>query len=178
MPGELRHRGRRSIRLPGFDYAAGGVFFVTLCVHDRRLFFGEVREGTMHLGAAGGLVESAWRALPSIHKDVAIDVFQVMPNHLHGILAMRGATAAPEARRESLADVVRRFKTYTTRRYIEGVHDGSLSPFDGRLWQRNYYERVVRDDDELERTRTYIAANPARWDFDRENPSAIESVDL
>jgi len=138
-----------------------------------------VVDSTMRSNAAGRMIEAAWSTLPSIHANVAIDALQIMPNHVHGILVMRSpaAVATLETRRDSLADVVRRFKTYTTRRYIDGVRNGTMEPFAGRLWQRNYYERVVRDDDELERIRTYVAANPARWSSDRENPYAERPID-
>ena len=72
----------------------------------------------------------------------------------------------------SLQDVVHRFKTLTTKRYADGVKQFGWTPFRGRLWQRNYYEHIVRDEESLNRIRQYILDNPARWEFDRENPAA------
>lgn len=102
-----------------------------------------------------------------------------MPNHVHGIIVLVGAglRACPQkgqpqgvAPTMSLTDVVHRFKTLTTNQYIHGVKRSGWMPFSGRLWQRNYYERVVRDENELTRVREYIANNPMQWDLDRENP--------
>jgi REP element-mobilizing transposase RayT len=71
----------------------------------------------------------------------------------------------------SLGDVVHRFKTMTTKRYADGVKQLGWPPFRGRLWQRNYYEHIIRNEESLNRIREYIAANPLRWHLDRENPN-------
>jgi len=97
-----------------------------------------------------------------------------MPNHLHGVIAVEAADAA---RQFSLPDFVQQFKAITTHRYADGVAKRGWPRFDGRLWQRGYYERVVRDDQALDRIRRYVAANPARWAYDRENPHAVSPMD-
>ena len=161
----VRHH-RRSIRLPGFDYSAGGTFFITICAEDRRCLFGAVIDGEMHLNDAGRVVDASWRALPSLHPSISTDVLQIMPNHLHGVLRL---TACDHL---SLADVIRRLKTFTTTRYINGVRRHGWARFRGRLWQRDYFEHVVRNDRELESIRDYVAGNPSHWGTDPDNPAA------
>ena len=177
---------RRSIRLRGYDYAQAGAYFVTICTQNRECMFGDVVEGQIALADPGRMVESAWRDLPEHYPGVALDEFVVMPNHLHGIIILVGAgpRACPDKPRQpqgvaptlSLPDVVHRFKSLTTARYRREVRECGWQPFADRLWQRNYYEHVVRDAGELDRVRQYIAENPLRWDHDPENPAVARPV--
>ena len=181
---------RRSIRLQGYDYSEEGAYFVTICAQDRALRFGEVRGEQMWPNDAGRMVQAAWDGVPHHYPGVDIDVFQLMPNHLHGIIVLyadegeassgshspvadatdrlSGAERGPCAL--SLPGVVQRLKSLTTTRYREGVARCGWPRFRRRLWQRNYHEHVVRDEDELDRIRQYIIDNPANWEYDRENP--------
>jgi putative transposase len=127
------------------------------------------------------MVQAVWEELSIYYPGVEGDGFVVMPNHIHGVFVLVGAgpRACPEkgqpqgvAPTLSLPDVVHRFKTLTTKRYADGVKQSGWSPFVGRLWQRNYYEHIVRDEESLGRIIQYILDNPARWEFDRENPAA------
>lgn len=178
---------RRSIRLKDYDYAQAGAYFVTIVVQGRKCLFDEIVGGVMQLNDAGFMVEAAWNDLQKYYTGVEPDTFVVMPNHIHGIIALVGtdrrATPNSEGQPQgvaptrnpakmSLSDVVHRFKTLTTKRYIEGVKRFSWVSFATRLWQRNYFEHVIRNDESLNRIRQYILDNPARWEFDRENPSA------
>ena len=177
-----RHH-RRSIRLPAYDYAQAGAYFVTICTQNRELTFGEVVKGQMILNDPGQMVESVWRELPQHYPGVEVDTFVLMPNHLHGVIILVGAgsRACPDNPGQpqgvsptgtmSLPDVVHRFKSLTTARYRHGILHGRWPPFPGRLWQRNYYEWIIRDDAELHRVRQYIIDNPAHWEEDMENPS-------
>ncbi|HXH08955.1 MAG TPA: transposase [Alphaproteobacteria bacterium] len=180
------HHHRRSIRLKGYDYTQPGAYFVTICTQNRACLFGEVVDGKMLLNDAGRMVQTAWDEIPVHYAGVAIDAFVVMPNHMHGIVVLVGAAPCGRPRLEaptlgqaqgpaptiamSLPDVVHRFKTMTTKRYADGVKQRGWSPFPGRLWQRNYYEHVIRDTKCLNSIRQYIADNPAHWALDRENP--------
>ena len=183
---ETNHH-RRSIRLKNYDYAQAGAYFVTIVTHGRKCLFGEVGGGLMRLNDAGRMVWEVWDSFPNHYPDVQCDTFTIMPNHFHGVVVLVGA--GPRARpgsngqpqgvaptrnaaKMSLSDVVHRFKTLTTRRYIEGVKRFSWASFATRLWQRNYFEHVIRNDESLNRIRQYILDNPARWEFDRENPLA------
>ena len=182
-----RHH-RRSIRLPAYDYAQRGAYFVTVCTQNRECAFGEVVDGEMVLNEPGRMVETAWRELPQHYPGDEVDTLVVMPNHVHGIIMLVGAgpRACPDnpgrsrgvapTGTMSLPDVVHRFKSLTTARYRHGVLQDRWLPFPGRLWQRNYYEHVIRNEEELDRVRQYIVDNPLQWAEDRENPHNAGAV--
>lgn len=167
------YRRRRSIRLPHYDYAQRGVYFITLCVQHRRSLFGDVIDGSMVLKNLGEIVATEWRRTSEIRPNIVVDEFVVMPNHLHGLIVMeplrRGVSHTPGEKFRSPAQtvgaIVRGFKGSTTRLINELQGTPGVM-----LWQRNYYEHIVRDDRELQRIREYIANNPAQWALDRENP--------
>lgn len=180
---------RRSIRLRGYDYTRRGAYFVTVCTQDRRRLFGTVVNGRMVLNDAGRMVKTVWDELPGHYPGVDVDEFVVMPDHIHGVVRLTGVGAGPcacpacdgvgfagdgvvgqargPAPTMSLPDVVHRFKTLTTKRYIDGVAQGGWPRFPGKLWQRNYYEIIVRNDTALANIRAYIRDNPAHWDVRR-----------
>ena len=175
-----RHQ-RRSIRLKGYDYTRAGAYFVTLCTRERECSLGQIEDGIVILSEYGRLVERCWRDLPRHSPRVALDVFVVMPNHVHGVIWIvdigRGtACRAPTVERlgqpipHSLPTIIRSFKSAVTKR-INGLRATPSLP----VWQRNYYERVIRDDDEWQRIREYIQMNPARWEEDENHPRNIRS---
>lgn len=189
---------RRSIRLKGYDYAEAGAYFVTICVQGRECLFGRVVDGAMVLSDAGRVVDETLRRLPGRFPGMALDAFVVMPNHVHGIVLILDGRGEPRVRpiledrrgescirpndqgdhkdrpygtaQDSLGRIVQAFKSLATMEYTHGVNQSGWPPFPGRLWQRNYYERVIRNDDELHRARKYIAENPMKWAEDKENP--------
>lgn len=160
------HR-RRSIRLQGYNYSEAGAYFVTICTQDRQCLFGEIQDGQVVLNAAGSMVADSWNRLPSRFPEVELDVSVVMPNHFHGILVLAGDGL-------SLPDVVQRFKSITTRLYTLAVAEKGWQPFRGRVWQRNYFEHIVRSPKELDELRQYITNNPMQWELDSENPRRSE----
>lgn len=153
----FRHH-RRSIRLAGYDYTTSGVYFVTCCTRNRECVFGDVIDGAMEINALGRVVVDTWNALPSHYPDIILDEMQLMPNHLHANLVVVG-------KRHALSEVVRGLKTFSARR-INALRGSPGVP----VWQRNYYEHIVRNDDELHRTRQYIRSNPLDWENDPEHP--------
>ena len=185
---------RRSIRLREYDYHQAGAYFVTIVAQDRRCLFGDVAAAKMQLNAAGQMVQAVWDELSTHYRSVETDLFVVMPNHIHGVIVLVGAgpCACPESGGQpqgvaptnarsanhdvalSLPDVLHRFKTLTTQRYVVGVKEHGWVRFNSRLWQRNYFEHVIRDEDSLNRIRQYINDNPARWEFDGENLAAFK----
>ena len=171
---------RRSLRLQGFDYSKEGAYFVTVCTRNRECLFGAVVDGKMRLNDVGRVVQSVWDGLSERFSVIELDACVVMPNHIHGIIAVGaplvgaqegipddGATTrvAP-----TVGNIVGAFKSITTNEYIRGVKTGSWPPFFDRLWQRNYYEHVIRSEESLNRIREYISTNLLRWELDRENP--------
>jgi REP element-mobilizing transposase RayT len=173
-----RHR-RRSIRLRKYDYSRGGLYFITICTHQRECLFGNIADGTMHLSALGEVAGEEWRRSAALRPALALDAFVVMPNHVHGIVtivepegdvgahsnAPRRHTSLHRAPR-SVATFVGGFKGAVTRR-VNALRGTTGTP----VWQRNYYERVIRDEDEFERILWYIEDNPRRWAEDEYNPS-------
>lgn len=221
---------RRSTRLRGYNYASPGAYFVTICVQRRKkrppVLLGEIVDGEMRLNAAGRMVEAALREIPRRYPGVRLDAFVVMPDHIHVIFVLVGATlrgcplhhvgtgsgvpcgdvdghdwgtrhvsnsavngrdavdagggvacdvvggegqprgvaptGVPGVRTMTLGDVVHRFKITTTKRYSDGVTKLGWSRFDGRLWQRNYYDGIIRGAGSLARVRRYIINNPRR----------------
>jgi len=147
----------------------------------------------MRVNDAGRMVQSVWEELPRHYAGMEIDAFVAMPNHIHGIIMLvdgdvvgAGPRARPDNRKSrpldgqprgvaptmSLPDGVHRFKSLTTARYRQGVTEKGWPPFCHRLWQRNYYEHIIRGEGELDRIRLYIGDNPMMWEMDRENPAA------
>jgi len=176
MPSNPPAHRRRSLRLQGFDYSWEGTYFVTVCTKDRECIFGTVVDGKMRLNDVGRVVQSVWDGLSERFPTIELDAFVVMPNHVHGILVLVGAglalpardaaSSAPRrSRPDSLGSVLRAFKS------IAAIGSNRLLSRSGQpLWQRNYYEHVIRSEESLNRIRDYIATNPIRWELDRENP--------
>jgi len=195
---------RRSIRMAGYDYASAGTYFITICTQDRACVFGDVVDGEMQANPAGEIVRAAWAELPSRYANVELDAFAVMPNHVHGIIVLvdvapgqgamnhvgmmnhegvinharttLGEIGAANARAGAagvppLGEIVRAFKAVSARRIRQQIAPGAV------IWQRNYYESIVRDDESLERVRAYVQANPRRWLADRDNPNPIHGIE-
>ena len=268
------HR-RKSVRLRGYDYSQAGAYFVTIVTQGRECLFGDVVGDTMQLNGAGRLARAAWEGLPRRFPGIGLDVFVVMPNHVHGIIVIdesvgaslvgaqdgddagmsergratmgiggmerattrvaptgsgdaacegadvfdesvgaslvgaqggddagmseRGRAATGDGGMErattriaptgcgddigererattrvapTLGDVVGAYKSIVTVEYARGVRANGWRRFRGRLWQRNYYEHVIRDEREFHLAREYIVNNPLQWSLDRENPDA------
>lgn len=169
---------RRSIRLPNYDYSQAGAYFVTICTYNRDCLLGESLGREMTLTHAGQIALECWTDLVNHYPHIEIDEFVVMPNHVHGIIIFTnqqrespiaenveaGFKPAP-TKRHPLSEIVRAFKTFSSRR-INQIRDTPGVP----VWQRNYYERVIRNEQELDGVRQYIADNPAKWAEDNENP--------
>ncbi|MGA7731816.1 MAG: transposase [Chloroflexia bacterium] len=166
---ELHHR--RSIRLRGYDYTQSGAYYITVCTQDRLCLFGDIDDGVLTLNRAVQMVRDVWDELPLYYPDVEVDAIVVMPNHIHGTLVLLDQQEAPRTgTRLSLPDIVARFKSLTTTLYRKGVYESGWQPFPGKLWQRDYYEHIIRGEDELNKVREYIYYNPARWHQDENNP--------
>ncbi|MDO8811262.1 MAG: transposase [Gallionella sp.] len=177
---DIHHR--RSIRLRSYDYSQAGAYFITLCTQKRECLFGAVVDDGMRLNDVGRMVQNVLGALPDHYSCVGLDSFVVMPNHIHGIIMLHdvGAqfivpnndqgAANPGAmnRAPTIGGIIRAFKACCTHginqlRSVQGVS----------LWQRNYYEHVIRNEPSLQEIREYIANNPAQWAIDRENPDVV-----
>jgi len=173
---EIYHR--HSIRLKGYNYSHPGAYFVTICTHNRELLF----EST----PVKEMLRSFWVKLPTKFSTIELDEFVIMPNHIHGIIIITvGATPCgcpnitprgypntgqPHGAAPTIGDIIDWYKTMTTNAYINGVKKGKWVSFHQKFWQRNYYEHVIRDENDLNRIRQYITDNPIKWDEDENNP--------
>jgi putative transposase len=175
------HR-RRSIRLKDYDYSGSGAYFVTICAYDRECIFGEVIDGRMMLNEAGKAVQDAWSGLSDRFQEIELDAAVIMPNHFHGIIFLAGALLAASDSNDhanlngknrkgaassapTLGNVFRVFKSLSARN-INRILLRSARP----VWQRNYYDHIIRSEDEMNKIREYIQTNPSMWPEDAENP--------
>jgi putative transposase len=179
---------RKSIRLPGYDYSQAGAYYVTIVTHHRDCLFGEIVNKEMILNDLGKITDECWRAIPEHFPFVEFGMHVVMPNHMHGIIvinddnradtntsARRGAIyRAPTIEQlgkptvGSLPTIVRSYKAAVTR-LIGRKHNTT------GIWQRNYYEHIIRDEKDLQNKTDYIEANPMLWDEDENNPQYVQS---
>jgi putative transposase len=216
---------RRSIRLQGYDYSLPGVYFITICTHQRQCLFGEIVAGRMELNATGLWVQACWQRSPHRFSYLTLDVFVIMPNHLHGILwlgdenhadvgtsprgeafghesddtpckgeafgheileqpeiswpnasPLRNPNVSPIApngtKSGSIAAIIQNFKSISTRRINQIQNNAGRT-----LWQRNYYEHIIRDNTALQNIQNYIRNNPLSWQQDQLHPDHPENIE-
>ncbi|NNK02904.1 MAG: transposase [Desulfatitalea sp.] len=186
QPSAAPQRNRRSIRLQGYDYSQAGAYFVTICCQNRQCLFGKIVNGEMRLNDAGRIVAGEWLKTAKIRHEIELDEWVVMPNHFHGILVIAdGRGTARRARNDggatmgtarraptveqfgrpvsgSIPTIVRSYKSAVTKR----INELRQTP-GAKLWQRNYWEHIVRNEPELKSIREYIHNNPAQWKTDK-----------
>jgi putative transposase len=177
---EEKHFNRRSIRLKDYDYSGNGKYFITICTQYHLSMFGDINDGRMILNNAGIMVQKWWRALGERYK-LGIEPYVIMPNHIHGIITVsheyegtneceecedthesgeRGENVVSPLQRPVLGEYVSWFKRMSTNEYIRNVKNNNWPPFHKRLWQRNYWEHIIRNQTELDNTNDYIYNNP------------------
>jgi len=180
---------RKSIRLKGYDYSQAGLYFITICVQNREYLFGKIVNAKMELNDAGRMVATEWFKLTSRYDNIKLHEFIVMPNHFHAILEIVGATlvvaqnntvaqnnadmgngqpqeVAP-TNKKTIGNMVGAFQSIATVQYIRGVKNSGWEPFNGKLWQRNYYEHIIRNEKSHQNISEYIINNPAKWANDK-----------
>jgi putative transposase len=192
---------RNSIRLRNFDYGSSGAYFITICSYQRDHIFGIIEQEKMQLNDLGTIILEEWQRMNELCKNIILDEFVVMPNHIHGIICIQPAVAglaSPDspmllstARKElllsqtkasltpsnaptnSLGAIIGGFKSAVSRVARVHLHNPHL-----QVWQRNYFERIIRNDRELNAVREYIVANPSNWFIDLEARSDVALHDL
>ncbi len=184
---------RKSIRLKGYDYSQAGLYFITICCQNREHLFGEIKNGEMILNDAGQMIENEWLNLKNRFPTIELHEYITMPNHFHGILEIVRATlvVAPNegietieegqpqgtapttivptttATNKTIGDMMDAFKSITTVQYIRGVKNLGWKPFVGKIWQRDYYEHIIRNEQAYDNISNYIINNPKKWDADK-----------
>lgn len=175
-------RERKLTRLKGYDYSQAGAYFVTICAYNRECLFGKIENGTVILNKYGETIQNEWIKTGKIRGNVIIDTFIVMPNHLHGVIVIDGVGAhcnVPlqnktgqtekfgRSTKNSIPTIVKLFKSTTTKQINKIRNAPGID-----VWQRNYYEHIIRTNAELNRIRQYILENPLKWESDSENSDA------
>ena len=173
-------RGRKKLRLDNFDYASDGYYFITICTCQNRNMFCNVGAGpcagpiigpVLSLNKIGLMVKSIWSEIPNYYPHIDIDEFVIMPNHMHGIIVISNRHRRPQGgaptKYLSLCDVIHRFKSLTTTRYRQLTH------ISRKLWQRSFYDHVVRSEKSLDEIRKYIQGNPVQWERNEERPENL-----
>ena len=176
---------RKSLRLKEYDYSREGAYFITICTYDRKCLLGNVINEKMTLNQFGYIILECWNSLTGRYTNIELDKFVVMSNHVHGIikivdnvgaiheLSLQGKNCTNqqiERRRMLIPKVVGYFKMNAAKQ-INIVRNTSGNP----LWQKNYYEHIIRNVDKLHKIREYIQNNPLKWHLDRENPERTGS---
>ncbi|MDX2231858.1 MAG: transposase [Leptolyngbyaceae cyanobacterium bins.349] len=191
---------RRSLRLKGYDYASPSAYFITICTQNRACLFGEIDNGVMQLNDAGQMVQRVWVDLPQRFPAIELNAFVIMPNHIHGIIQFThdaiagtgeraGTRPAPTEEQNNLVgvplvgtpvtepgatlgEIVGTFKSISTHEYAIAMKQRHWEPFHRRLWQRNYYEHIIRDTISFEKIEDYVQTNPQRWHLDQLHPES------
>ncbi|MCL4558950.1 MAG: transposase [Deltaproteobacteria bacterium] len=181
---------RKSIRLKDYDYSQAGAYFVTICTKNKECLLGDVVDGKMQFNKYGQIVEREWLRTGIIRQNVQIDEFVVMPNHIHVIIVLNdvvGATRwvaqnktipnraihriAPTFQSNSIGAIIGQFKSIVTKK-INLIRSTPGAP----LWQRNYYEHIIRNEGDMNGIREYVMNNTLRWIEDENNPVNLKTV--
>ena len=165
--------GRKTTRLPDYDYTQAGAYFFTVCVKEWKRMLGEVVGEDVVLTKEGEIVQTIWNELTEHYEDIKLDAFVVMPNHVHSIVWIHedkvtrvvgeGLRPSPtkKTKRHGLPEIVRAFKSFSARKITE-LRCTQGQPF----WQRSFYDHNIRDDEDLYNNRKYIQENPLKWSLD------------
>ena len=169
-----------STRLNGYDYAQAGYYFITICTKDRIYWFGNIKNSEMIKSKIGEITDKCWLEIPSHFPFVELDKFIIMPNHIHGIIIINEQQIANNKRRDAkfcvsteeyknkfgpqsknLSSIIRGFKI--------GVKNFTKQNKIDFAWQGRFYDRIIRNEEELNKIRQYIIDNPIRWELDKNN---------
>ena len=189
----LKYR-RKSTRLKDYDYSQHGCYFVTVTVKNPDCVFGKIVNAKAVLNNAGKVVQRCWLDIPNYFSNSQLDEFIIMPNHVHGIIIImhKNDTRVHEGVQDveplrinsqsighpgknkyqkiipgSIGSIIRGFKIGVTKWYRRNTDIHTV-------WQRNFYEHIIRNEDDLNRIREYIINNPLKWKLDNENPSTFD----
>ena len=181
MPYNPHQHHRKSVRLKGYNYAQAGLYFLTICTHNRECLLGNINNGQLLLNDAGQAALKCWEAIPQHFPNAVVHPFVIMPNHVHGIIALLGQEDAGCLRvgaenflplhantehqfqqpiPRSIASIVKGFKIGVTTWC-------RLNSSIVTVWQLNYYDHIIRNDASYRRIAAYIENNPVNWEQDR-----------
>ena len=181
-------KNRKANRLKDYDYSKDGYYFITICTQDREKYFGTIKDHNMILNDAGKMILKIWDQIPIFYEGIEVDIFQIMPNHIHGIIIINHTSNTVQTEQNvyqptydinstpkkinpplSLSDIIQRYKTMTTKQYTDGVKQKGWQSYNKKLWQRSFYDHIIRDNKALNNIRKYIIENPLKWNSDKNN---------
>ncbi len=165
----LKIHNRRTIRLQGYDYSQEGLYFVTICCDKMKCLFGQIEDGQMTLNEFGEIAYNEWLNLKNRFEYFELDVFQIMPNHMHGIISITQNLVITEIEttkhQTNLGNIVGTYKSMVANKCLEIYKKNNENM--GKLWQRNYYEHIIRDEKAYQNISNYIIENPSKWQNDK-----------
>jgi REP element-mobilizing transposase RayT len=164
----MKSSANKPIRLPHFNYDWPNQFFITICAQYRNHLFGDVKQGIMHLSEFGKIAHQCWQEIPQHFPEIDIDEFIIMPDHIHGILIFnppknksavlgRHACQEPLPQHQKLSVIIGSFKSAVSKRIR------SIDPYLHQIWQKSFYDKLIRTDNQLALVRRYIKNNPQNW---------------
>jgi len=172
---------RQSIRLDDYDYSQPGGYFITICTQFHKCLFGEIIDGKMVLNDAGQIARDEWLKSAEIRDEIKLNEYVIMPNHIHGIVTITDKLTETGERHsplrvaggavsQSIGSLVAGYKSSVTAKMNKIRRRGEWrSPENNRIWQRNYWDHIIRNENEYSRIAQYIIDNPEKWDNDRLN---------
>ena len=171
---------RQSKRLKEYDYSNEGYYYVTICSKNRQNIFSAVgapldcalENGKIQLSPIGQIIEKQWLEIPSQYTNVELDEYVIMPNHIHGLLIINRSEQLIRAQSSgaptTLGQIIRSFKSRCANDYLRYIQSNNLN-VSPKIWQRNYYDHIIRNETSLNQIRKYIENNPSTWDEDENN---------
>ncbi|MDQ7008833.1 MAG: transposase [Candidatus Gracilibacteria bacterium] len=169
-----RHN-RKSIRLKGYNYTNNGLYFITISINSKLCLLGNIKDGKLELFESGIMIQNEWLNLEKRFENtlgnkyswgVKLHNFIIMPNHFHGIIEIKNNNSI-EAIPCGCPDIIGGFKSITTNKYIEMVYSGKAETFNKKLWQRNYYEHIIKNEERYNLIDNYIKTNVHKWNEDK-----------
>lgn len=168
-------RTRKSNRLKPFNYSNAGWYYVTICTKSRKHHFGKIQEDKMNLNQTGKIADEYWNKIEILHKNVELDYYVIMPNHIHGIIINNYnvvdanlastttiASTTDDRTKMELSKLIQQFKRAVT------LKIKSINPDSTFKWQRSFYDRIIRNERELYNIRKYIQLNPFKWSLEKD----------
>jgi len=175
---------RKQIRLKNYDYANNGYYFITIDSINRKNIFGEINNkrvgaplacarNNIKLSTIGQIIKNQWDNIPNEYNNIELDHSVIMPNHLHGIIVINKRAQASGA--PTISQIIRSFKSKSTMEYLTYIKQNNLN-VSGKIWQRSFYDHIIRNEESLNKIREYIINNPAQWAEDEENPDNFDKM--
>ena len=148
-------KNRKYIRLKDYDYSNIGYYYITICINNRQNILGEINNSIVELNILGKIIEEEWLKLEGTYKNIKLDKYIIMPNHIHGIIVIK------EKKKISIMNIIGGYKSITSRKCNK-----KIGIKNNKIWQRSYYERIIRNEKELYKIRKYIIENPLKNKYD------------